>query len=191
MSQIFRLHQVVAATVVVWAWVASVAAQDAPGAATAADQTTIWITSIVGFLSLLATQLFAIWRQHQETKAAEQRRKWDLEDRAAARAQMQKNAEQLQKSAELQRIETVQTAIELAKVSAAHREHILQEISRNTEITQTVGAKADAAFVEANNFNDRLEKLRKELASKGTQIDNIEEITGDTKDIVTELKESK
>jgi len=177
-----RIPRLLAAALVLYAWVASVAAQPTTDAAgTSANQTTIWVTSIIGFLSLLATQLFAIWRQKQETKAAEQRRKWDLEDRASARAEMQKNAE-------LQRIETIQTAIEVARVTRSHRDHILTELTRNTEMTQVVGQKAEQAYVEANNFNEKLEKLRLELASKGTQIDTIEEVTGETNDAVKELK---
>ncbi len=159
------------------AWVASVAAQTTPDAAHTASDRTIWITSLIGFLSLMATQIFSLWRESRN-------RKWDLEDRAAARAQMQKNAE-------LQRIETIQTAIDLARVTKLHGEEIVKEISRNTEITQSVGEKADAAYVAANNFNERLERLRKELASKGTQIDTIEEVTGETNDTVKELKAGK
>lgn len=173
-----RFPDVLAVTLIGGAWVASVAAQtgvDGPSSH-ATTETAMWVTSIVGFLSLLATQIFALVREHRN-------RQWDLEDRAAARAQMERNAA-------LQRIETVQTAVELARITKEHRQHILQEISRNTEITQDVGAKAAAAHEAANNFNEKLERLRRELQSKGTQIDTIEETSLDTNEKVTGLTES-
>jgi len=172
-----RLPRLVAAAIVLYAWIASVAAQSPEPSGVAANQQTIWITSLVGFLSLMATQIFALWRESRN-------RKWDMEDRAAARAQMQKNAE-------TQRLETITTAIELARVATSHREQIVKEISRNTEITKGIGEKADAAYNAANDFTKRLEGLRHELASKGTQIDHIEDISGDTNQKVTDLAEGK
>lgn len=177
MTSLRRLPRLVATAVVVYAWFASVAAQSPDASGVAVNQQTIWITSLIGFLSLLATQIFALWRESRN-------RKWDMEDRAAARAQSQKNAE-------AQRLETITTAIELARVATSHREQIVKEISHNTEITKSVGAKADAAYEAANNFNERLDKLRKVLASKSEQIDNIEEISGDTNQKVTDLKQGQ
>jgi hypothetical protein len=175
MRQVRHLPRLAAAALVAYAWVASVAAQTPEGSGSATNQTTIWVTSLIGFFSLMATQIFSLWREARN-------RKWDLEDRAHARAQMQK-------AAELQRIETIQTAIQLAKVTTAHSEQIVKEISKNTALTKSVGDKADAAYGAANNFTERLDRLRQELESKGPQIDNIEKISGDTNDKVTELAE--
>lgn len=154
---------------------ASYTAAQEPNIGTASNQTTILITSIIGFLSLLATQLFALWREQRN-------RKWDLQDRRAARDEVRKHAQ-------LQLQETVQTAIEMAQQQRASQQRIVEEISRNTALTQQVGAKADAAYVAANNFTERMEQLRRELRSKGEQIDHIEEVSGDTNVKVTELKE--
>lgn len=173
-----RVPPVVAATLVLSAWVASVAAQSSPETgSTAANQHTIWVTSVIGFLSLLATQLFALWRENRN-------RKWDLEDRAVARKQMQENAER-------QRLEIVETAIKLAQKTNADREHIVKEISKNTALTQSVGEKAEAAYAAANNFTERLEKLRKDLAEKSTQLDEIEQTGEDTNAKVTDLQAGK
>lgn len=152
-------------------------AQQDPVIGTSENQKTILITSIIGFLSLLATQLFSFWREYRN-------RAWDLQDRATAREEQRKNAEQL-------RLETIQAAIEIARQNAMHRQHIVEEINRNTELTQEVGAKADAAYTAANNFTARMEALRKELQSKGNQIDHIENVSEDTNEKVTDLKEGK
>lgn len=176
------------AGLVVWAWLASVAhvvAQDATAPPpTSTDQKTIWVTSIIGFLSLLATQLFAIWRQNQETKAAERRRQWDLEDRERAR-------NDLRQQYEAQRKETISTASEIARIHLQNTRRIVEEISKNTEITEAVGRKADAAYSAGNDFNRRMEEMRQQLFAKGTQIDTIEDVSKDTNEKVTELQESK
>lgn len=166
-------------------FIAHVAAAQDPSLVTEQNETTLLLTSIIGFASILVTQLFGMWRENQRDRAkrkeAERQRQWDLEDRATARAEMKRDAQ-------LQRVETIQTAIELARVTSEHREHIVREISQNTEITKAVGAKAEEAYKAANDFTARLDKLRAELRSKGPQIDHIEKVSDETKDIVTELK---
>lgn len=170
-----------------FAWVASVAAQTTPeGIGTSANQTTIWVTSIVGFLSLLATQLFAIWRDNQARKAARQQREWDLEDRRAAREEAK---EEMRRQAEIVRREQIATATDLAKVHQLNSRRIVEEIAKNTQLTHEVKAQAEAAYTAANNFTQRLEEARADFVRKGTQIDHIEATADDIDSKVTELKE--
>ena len=88
------------------------------------------------------------------------------------------------------RRETIQTAEVLARVNARNTQRVVKELQRNTELTEKLGVTAEAAYAAGNNFTTRLESLRDELYAKGTQIDNIEEVTGETKELVTEIKES-
>lgn len=106
---------------------------------------TILITTIAGFLSLLVTQFVQMWRESQ-------RRKWDLQDRSDARKEAERRSE-------LQRRDTIQTARVLAELTKESREHLIAEISKNTELTKQVGGKADAAYVAANNFNEKLAEV--------------------------------
>lgn len=151
---------------------------------TASSQTTILITTVAGFLSLLATQFFSMWRENQRERAkrdeAERQRKWDLEDRRAARVEMRQHAE-------TQRLETIQTAIELAKVSNINRQQLVGEIKANTKLTEEAAAKAADAYVAANNFNEKLERLHQELLKKGHLIEDIDTTGKDTNTKVTEL----
>lgn len=167
-------------------WVVSVFAQDpsSPSSATANNQTAMIVTSIVGFLTLLVTQIFSMWKQNQEKKAAEQRRQWDLEDREIARQQMKTSAQkQLQ--------ETVQTAVTLADVTEKHHAQTLRELTKNTELTKAVAAKADAAYDAANSYAAKTEELRKELKAKADKIDHIDTVSVDTNLKVTDIKEGK
>lgn len=139
-------------------WAGVVAAQNEHAAAaagvpppSATNQFAILVTTIAGFASLLATQLFQFYRENRN-------RKWDLQDRAAARKEVRDHAE-------TQRLETMQTAIELARVSNINRDHLLGAIQANTQITADGAAKAEAAYSVANNFNTKLEALQKELVS--------------------------
>ena len=110
---------------------------------TASNQFAILITTIAGFASLLATHLFQFYKENRN-------RKWDLQDRASAREEMLRH----QKA---QRVETLQTAVEIARVSNINRDHLLGAIDRKTELTAEAGAKTD-------DFNSRLEALHQELA---------------------------
>lgn len=141
---------------------------------TAGSQNTILITTLVGFASLLVTQLFALWRESRN-------RRWDLDDREAARREAKHHAE-------AQRVETVQTAIELAKVSQANRDQLLRHLEHNTQITREAKESAEAAFAVANNFNEKMETLRRQLASKSQTIDHIDEVSLDTNVKVTKLE---
>lgn len=145
---------------------------------TQSNQIAILITTLVGFASLIATQVFAIMREKRE-------RRWDLEDRAAARLEAKRHAE-------AQRIETIATALELAKVSEKNREHLIQHIDenvtgpmrQNTVITQE-------ALEKANNFNEKLEQLRSrliELTETRATIRHIDEVSKDTNEKVTDIK---
>lgn len=161
--------------------VASAAGQVTPGQNPAIDpptgsnQSTILITTVAGFATLIATQIFALWRESRN-------RKWDLEDRAAARRETRTHAE-------TQRLETIQTAIDLAKVSNINRHQLMQELKRNTDITVEAKEVAAAAHVAANNFNEKIEAMRKQLQGAGGTLGHIEEASTDTNEKVTELKE--
>lgn len=120
-------------------------------APTASNQFAILVSTIAGIASLLATQWFQIYRENRN-------RRWDLQDRAAARAEMRRHAE-------TQRLETMQTAVELAKVSNINRDHLLGAIGENTRITSEGASKAQAAYSVANDFNEKFESLHKELQS--------------------------
>jgi uncharacterized protein involved in exopolysaccharide biosynthesis len=126
------------------------AADPAAAQPTASNQFAILVTTIAGFASLLATHLFQFYREGRN-------RRWDLQDRMSARQEMRNHAE-------TQRVETLKTAIELARVSNINREHLLGAIKENTELTSEAGAKAEAAYTSANNFNEKLESLHRELA---------------------------
>lgn len=110
------------------------------------------VITIVGFLSLLATHIFAIWRESRQ-------RTWDIEDRKRAREEMKKQAEQ-------QQIETISTAVEIARVSNANRNHIVDLLHQNTRLTEDAGEKASAAYTATLDFNQKLEALRRELQEK-------------------------
>ena len=141
---------------------------------TASNQATLLTTTIIGFLSLLATQGFAMWRESRN-------RKWDQQDRQAAR-------EELLQRSERQRLEVIDTAVQLAKVSNANRAHMSAEINRNTTLTEEVGTKADAAYHAANDFTNRLETLRRELLEARGQLEHVEDVSVDTNVTVKEIK---
>lgn len=141
---------------------------------TAENQTTILITTIAGFASLIATQVFALINESRK-------RKWDLADREAARREVRQHAE-------TQRLETIQTAIDLAKVSNVNRQQLLTRIEHNTNLTQEAKQSAEAAYTAANNFNEKIETLKRQLASKSDTIDHIDEVSVDTNVKVTKLK---
>lgn len=139
-------------------WAGVIAAQTDPSAGvgtasapTASNQFAILVTTVAGFASLLATQFFAMYRENRN-------RKWDLQDRTQARAEMRAHAE-------VQREETLRTAIELAKVSNINRDHLLGAIEKNTSLTAKSAEQAEAAYSVANNFNEKLETLHSELQS--------------------------
>lgn len=138
------------------------------------QQTIIW-TSIFGFLSLLATQLFSIWRDHLKGKR-------DKQERDDARATLAANLA-------AQKLETIETAVQLARVARQHNEAIAKQIAQNTELTKQVGEKAEAAYEIGNNFHQKMEALRQELYGSKTQIDHIEQVSEDTNVKVTEIKD--
>ncbi len=145
-------------TVSVWAGVqaatteaAAMAGGAGSSAPSASTQFAILITTIAGMISMLATQFFAMYRENRN-------RKWDLQDRSTARAEMRESNRTL-------RLETMQTATELARVSMINSGHLLGAIKENTQITTEGASKADAAFSAANNFNAKLEALQLELQS--------------------------
>ncbi len=149
---------------------------------TESNQSTIIWTSVIGFLSLLVTQFVSLWRDHQRRESEKQQREWDLADRAAARAEVLKQVKE-------QKLETIETAVQLARVVNAQKEEITQQIRHNTEITKQTGRDAMAAIEAGNNYAQRVAELRKELFGKKGQLDHIEEVAVDTQEKVTEIVE--
>jgi hypothetical protein len=128
---------------------AAMAGGGGSAAPSASTQFAILLTTIAGMVSMLATQFFAMYRENRN-------RKWDLQDRETARAEMRENNRTLQ-------IQNMQTATELARVSMINSGHLLDAIKENTEITTGGASKAEAAYSEANNFNKKLEALQLQL----------------------------
>lgn len=158
-----------------------------------ADNSQLLYTTILGFLSLLATQGVQLWRERREERKREQQREWDLQDRAVAREEVRRNSE-------AQRFETIATAVELARATKIHSAEIKSQLAENTALTHRVGQKADAAYEVGNNFAGRLDEydknttaqmqaLRDELFGKKGQIDHIEAVSEDTNVKVTEIQE--
>lgn len=125
-------------------------------------------------ITLLCTNFFQIWRESRN-------RKWDLEDRKAQRDLARVRAELLHNS-------TIETAFQVAKVSTRNKDHLVNEISKNTEITKDVGAKAQAAYEAANNFNEKLEALRTDFLKRTK---HIEVVGDDTNEKVTEMQDGQ
>ena len=117
-----------------------------PGAPPISNTNVVLVTTIIGFLTLIATNVFALWRESRN-------RKWDQEDREIARI----NA----------RVEQQRTAGALAAVVKDQHEELKSELVKNTEITQEVGAKAVAAIDSANNFNAKLTAYKEGDRRKG------------------------
>lgn len=151
----------------VYAGVVAAQAEHAGVAAapTASNQFAILVTTIAGFASLLATQFFQMYRENRT-------RKWDLQDREQARAEMRRHAE-------TQRLDTMQAAIELARVSNINRDHLMGAIKENTQITSEGTSKAEAAYLVASgvatDFSAKFEALHKELQSMALQPDKKEQ----------------
>lgn len=148
-------------------------AGDTPG--TSENQQTIMWTTVIGFMSLLATQVFSMWREYRN-------RRWDLENRELARRELDKKLDR-------QAGETVATAVQLARLTKAHHEQVSSQIEQNTELTRQVGVKAEAAYEAGNNYTQRLNELRAELFGKKGQLDHIEEVAEDTQGKVTQIAE--
>lgn len=187
-----------------------------PGSSTASNQTTILVTTIIGFLSLLVTQGVSMWRdarsqrsvellrqeeradverqRRQERDDAIRQREWDMQDRITARdllrRQVEADREELRQHAELQRLETLRTAAALAKVSNANRDVLVDKIDQNTKLTEVTRVQAADAYRIGNDFARRLEEIRQEISTKGTQIDNIEAVGEDTNVKVSDLGKS-
>lgn len=135
---------------------------------------TILIVQGAGFLSLLLTNIFQMMRDSRN-------RKWDQQDRHEARLDSVRRAN-------VQRVETIQAAVELAKLSKATRQEFVAELSKNTELTEEVGRKAAAAHTAANQFNEKLEHLKRVVLARGPQLDSIEDVAVDTNIKVSDLK---
>ncbi len=127
-----------------------------PSGPTGQGQAAILITTIAGFASLLATQLFQFYRENRN-------RRWDLEDRMKARAE-------IKKASEVQRLETIQTAIDVVRVSNINSSKLLGAIDKNTEISTDAGSKAEAAYNAANSFDARMEALQTKFEGLVTQL---------------------
>lgn len=156
--------------------------------------------TILGFLGLLVTHLTQMWREGRN-------RKWDLADRAAARAEAAAKAEQLrleaaqaaerlrieqQAHAEAQRIATIQTAIELAKVSKANRDRLIAAVAENTTLTESHAKAALGrldALLDKQGCNVTLDDIAAAVSETRDSVDEAKVVATDTNVKVTELKE--
>jgi len=150
-------------------------------AAAVSSPQAILITTIGTLATVVVTQVVGLVRESRN-------RRWDLADRAAARQETILRAE-------LQRNETIKTAIELARITKASKAETIERILENTRLTIDAATKADAAYVAANNFNEKLKALEsailaptaarvEEIADRGPQIDEIAQTTADTNEKV-------
>ncbi len=133
------------------------AAVAAGGVSTPAATTSValLISTLFGFASVLATHFFQIYNSSRQ-------RKWDLQDRAAARQETRKQVEE-------QRLETMQAAIEMARISIINRDHLLVAVKENTQLTKEGVSAAEAAYSAANDSNAKYEALRRELQEMAKQ----------------------
>ncbi len=86
------------------------------------------VSTIVGFMA--------------QAKREARHRQWDIEDRAYARRQAQEQAEL--------------TALKLAAHTEIAANDVKDAIAENTRLTLEVGEKADRAYTEANNVNEKI-----------------------------------
>lgn len=130
-----------------------------PSSVASGSSTALIITTLFGFLSLMATSIFQILRDKRQ-------REWDLQDRRMARQESLDKAErdkqELLMNAELQRVATIQAAIELAKSARRDREQLEAAISQNTALTVAAGTEAVSAV---SKQGDRLSQLEKHLSA--------------------------
>lgn len=105
---------------------------------TQGNQYVIIATTVIGFLSLLVTQLFQIWNAKQKEKRDERQREWDLEDRENARKEL------------ALRVELATARHEAA--ATQHRDEIMETIDKNTQMNE-------AALREANDVNRRIHDI--------------------------------
>lgn len=163
--------------------------------------------TILGLAGLLVTQIAQMLRESRN-------RKWDLADRAAARADAAAKAEQLrletaaaaaqlrreqQAHAEAQRIATIQTAIELAKVSKVNRDRLIAAVAENTTLTEThakaAREKLDALLdkqgcnVTLDDIAAAVSETQETVDATQRKVDEAKTVATDTNVKVTELKE--
>lgn len=110
----------------------------------------ILIVSGAGILTTVMTQLFTLLKLYQH-------RRWDLQDRAEARAITNINAQ-------TQYAATIDTAIKVTKVNLEQHAALGRLMEENTTLTKAAANDAAAAFNAANDFNKKLKELREELA---------------------------
>ncbi len=165
----------------------TVSAQQAAPAAGSVGTEPVAI-ALIGFFSTLVALMIQMWR---EARA----RRWEREDRAAARAE-------IRAATILLKAETVQTATTLAKftktelaklqafiaeVKAQQTRGLAAAINENTALTAEVGAKADAAYSAANNFAAKLEAIQRTLGSNQGQLGEVQVTVEDTHALVSDI----
>lgn len=145
------------------------------------SRNTIFLTLLFGFLTSISMQIFKIMDDRRK-------RRWELDDKEAARKRAVEAAElqrqELITRAEIQRIATIQTAVELAKLNKQNGDKFMQALIENTKITEQTGAKAHEMLA-------RLEgRLSAVSGGEGTpQLSDIAAVGQDTNTKVTQLQE--
>lgn len=155
--------------------VAHESGQGGPDAATSSNQFTILVTTVAGFAGLIATQVFALWRENRN-------RQWDLQDREMTKREMRQHAE-------TQRIETIQTAVDLAKISHVNRQQMIDRIDDNTQLTRAAKETTEATYVATSSYKEKLEELRKQLSARAELINHIDVVGTDTNKKVDVIKD--
>ncbi len=105
----------------------------------------ILITSGAGLIKMF-------WSDWQADKRALRERQWAMADRSSVAQQLAAKVES--------------TAAEVADAADVRSMQLQHAIAANTELTGTVGEKADAAFKEANDVNRKIEHIQRRLLER-------------------------
>ena len=162
----------------------------------------ILITSIVGFLSTLMVLLINTWKEARN-------RRWDLEDRRAARQEqerkLQNQTDELKRIAQLEadltRARAAQVEAEL-KAESARSAHALQQTQRvleakiheNTEVSKSAFKEANAMNRKLQRIHSAIDNVRPKGARRSTdvqtdkQLADIQTIVRDTQHVAHDVQ---
>jgi len=129
-------------------------------------------------VTTIATLLYQIFVRHAEWKEKERQRKWDLEDRAAAREKIAEAQVAVHEKLD----HTTRTVV---------REHLQlrQAIDENTNITTQAAAKASVAAAKAAATDQRISELRRIF--EGDAAEQLDRIDTNTEETVERLRSSE
>lgn len=127
----------------------------------------------VTYIGLLSTFLLMAYSLFKDSR----NRKWDLEDRAAARADLKQNQ--------------IDSAVELAKGLRNSKAEVLQKIEENTSLTNTlqtalVGKKGCTVGQTLADIAAALEETKAKIEETKATVEEAKAVTTDTNVIVTQ-----